>query len=453
MARGQPGHPELPSDEELNLLSRLPTEAQARIGLECTKAEAQFHGDAVRYLRSDHREDYDPGAVENNKYNLLGMCDRLTQRVLRSYFDEMKALPIHPRTIRRLLCYIQVNITIQVFREKWGEYFPPTPGECEGEFLEAAIRRQKYLINSYYAEALQIHEKRVSEYLKTGEEFRWPEPKRESAKPKAEPVELDESEIEIFGRLSPEACLRIDADTAEMWAAYTPIIERARGLKAQILTLCEIVEHQYDSYARECLEVISSVEEFELALRRDIPKVIVWKLEHEPWLTDEMRKEMLCGMPMFVLDMPGWKMASPDELEKAWHVGAIFGESLRNLFLRWRAEALRRAASGGLPKPNGVCDIKPAGEETVPAQAQSATDRNRNKVDQVAAERRALLQAYKTEGSRHGVRITDQMVAEEACPTWHDRTPVQRWKRNDPRCTKADDAKIRAVLLKKPHLK
>jgi hypothetical protein len=71
--------------------------------------------------------------------------------------------------------------------------------------------------------------------------------------------------------------------------------------------------------------------------------------------------------------------------------------------------------------------------------------------DPVAAERKALLEAYKSEGLRHGVRITDKMIAEAACRSWHERTPVQRWKRNDSRSTTADDAKIRAVLKKKSH--
>ena len=70
----------------------------------------------------------------------------------------------------------------------------------------------------------------------------------------------------------------------------------------------------------------------------------------------------------------------------------------------------------------------------------------------VAAQRKALLQAYNAECAKHGIRVTDRMIAAAARPTWHDRTPVQRWKRNDPRCTPGDDSAIRAVLKKKPHL-
>jgi hypothetical protein len=73
--------------------------------------------------------------------------------------------------------------------------------------------------------------------------------------------------------------------------------------------------------------------------------------------------------------------------------------------------------------------------------------------DPVKAERTALVLAYKDEGRQKRKKITDKMIAEAACRTWHDRTPIQRWKRNDKRSTSADDARIRKVLRDKPHLK
>jgi hypothetical protein len=71
----------------------------------------------------------------------MGMCDRLTQRALRSYFAELKLLPIPPGTIRRLLYYILANITIRLIREKWQDYIPPNPDESETGFLGAANRQ------------------------------------------------------------------------------------------------------------------------------------------------------------------------------------------------------------------------------------------------------------------------------------------------------------------------
>jgi hypothetical protein len=84
---------------------------------------------------------------------------------------------------------------------------------------------------------------------------------------------------------------------------------------------------------------------------------------------------------------------------------------------------------------------------TIPQEdAKSAT------TDSIATERNVLLMNYKREGKKSGIRITDLMVARAASPKWNERTPVQRWKRNDPRCTAGDDAKIRSVLKRKPHL-
>jgi len=71
-----------------------------------------------------------------------------------------------------------------------------------------------------------------------------------------------------------------------------------------------------------------------------------------------------------------------------------------------------------------------------------------------ADERRASLNSYKRlVRETNGKSVTDKMIAEAANPNWHDRTPVVRWKANDPRSTWADDQKIRRVLEEKPHLK
>ena len=71
--------------------------------------------------------------------------------------------------------------------------------------------------------------------------------------------------------------------------------------------------------------------------------------------------------------------------------------------------------------------------------------------DPVAADRAALLTAYKAKGRGKGVRITDEMVAKAANPgKWNDRTMVTWWKRNDQRCKPPNDRKIRAVLAKDP---
>lgn len=68
-----------------------------------------------------------------------------------------------------------------------------------------------------------------------------------------------------------------------------------------------------------------------------------------------------------------------------------------------------------------------------------------------SGERREMLRAYKEECRRNGVKVTDDMIAKAARPTWNDRTPIQRWVRNY-RTSAGDDVAIRKVLQKKPHL-
>lgn len=72
--------------------------------------------------------------------------------------------------------------------------------------------------------------------------------------------------------------------------------------------------------------------------------------------------------------------------------------------------------------------------------------------DEVRDERTRLLDAYKRQCIEAGVKVTDAMIAKAACPSWNHRTPVTRWKGNDPRCSSTHDSMIRAVFKSKPHL-
>jgi hypothetical protein len=77
-------------------------------------------------------------------------------------------------------------------------------------------------------------------------------------------------------------------------------------------------------------------------------------------------------------------------------------------------------------------------------------DAKKTTADETAWERRQLLDGYKRECESRGIKVTNAMIAKEA--GWSDRTPVQRWLRNDPKSSPAEDARIRRVLRKKPHL-
>jgi len=72
--------------------------------------------------------------------------------------------------------------------------------------------------------------------------------------------------------------------------------------------------------------------------------------------------------------------------------------------------------------------------------------------ESIATERKRLLAEYKNECRRAGVKVTDDMIAQAASPTWSERTQVTWWKRNDPSSKPAADHAIRRVLRNKPHL-
>jgi hypothetical protein len=105
----------------------------------------------------------------------------------------------------------------------------------------------------------------------------------------------------------------------------------------------------------------------------------------------------------------------------------------------WRARSLERLLEGS-------SDLQLQQANDAPADAIDHADRA------CASERQSALLKYKNECKSHGVRVTDLMIARAASPTWNDRTPITRWKSCDKRSTAAEDAKIRAVFKRKPHL-
>jgi len=67
-------------------------------------------------------------------------------------------------------------------------------------------------------------------------------------------------------------------------------------------------------------------------------------------------------------------------------------------------------------------------------------------------ERHARRDGYKSECKRHGVTVTDLMIAEAASSNWHSRTAIQKWLTCDPRYDGEPDRLIRSVFAKKPHI-
>jgi len=71
----------------------------------------------------------------------------------------------------------------------------------------------------------------------------------------------------------------------------------------------------------------------------------------------------------------------------------------------------------------------------------------------VITERRALRDAYKKECSNAGIKVTDEMIAQEASTRWHERSPIQKWAAGHPDYDGAPDEMIRRVFREKPHLR
>ena len=97
----------------------------------------------------------------------------------------------------------------------------------------------------------------------------------------------------------------------------------------------------------------------------------------------------------------------------------------------------------------------PGEAQPVESQGQPIADLSENarevQPDAVAAERTAVLAAFKTKARSQGIKVTDEMIAKAAKPEkWNTRTMVTRWKRNDPKCRPIHDRMIRAVLSRDP---
>jgi hypothetical protein len=108
-------------------------------------------------------------------------------------------------------------------------------------------------------------------------------------------------------------------------------------------------------------------------------------------------------------------------------------------------------ASPSLEKP-AHAEVPPDMEDSLDFVA--PTTAHRNDHQNLVAERRSALKAYKDECRSHGVKVTNPMIARAANPDWSERTPVEKWSAaKDSRYnTPAVDRKIRRVFTEKPHL-
>jgi len=172
----------------------------------------------------------------------------------------------------------------------------------------------------------------------------------------------------IIAKLPAEAFVRMEAETAAFLADYLPKLEREASKSGPVHDaelLRELVIHQFNLVARECLAVGGSVEEFEAELRSDIARFVLYGLSQHPWLAEPMRQELERGFALFVMGANPWVKIPAKDRASVWHVGAITGEALSHAALKLRAEGWKHAADGGFSKANQTGATEPIGDESI----------------------------------------------------------------------------------------
>ncbi len=171
----------------------------------------------------------------------------------------------------------------------------------------------------------------------------------------------------IIAKLPAEALVRMEADTAAFLADYLPKLEREANRSGPVHDaelLRELVIHQFNLVARECMAVCGSVAEFEAEVHSDIARFVLNGLSQYRWLADAMRKELETGFAHFVMLANPWAEIPEDERASVWHVGAITGEALTHAALKLRAEAWKHAAEGGFPETKQAGAVEPSMDES-----------------------------------------------------------------------------------------
>lgn len=256
----------------------------------------------------------------------------------------------------------------------------------------------------------------------------------------------------IIAKLPAETLVRMEAATAAFLADYLPKLEREANKGGPIHDaerLRELVIHQFNLVARECMAVCGSVQEFEAELRSDIAQFVRCGLSQYRWLADPMRKELDRGFALFVMGANPWAEIPEKDRASVWHVGAITGEALTHAALKLRAEAWTRAADGGFPEAKQAGAAEPSGNEPTRTETGPAV----NPPDGNGVDRRAAVNAYIEEVfSRTGKRITKTDIWKSA--RYKSRTEFERWERNDlEHPNRTANQRFSRILTEKPHLK
>lgn len=155
----------------------------------------------------------------------------------------------------------------------------------------------------------------------------------------------------IIGRISKQALLSMEAETATFRADYVPRVEREsdRDRITDVKLFRELVLHYFNLTAREVLKVCVSADEFESAMFNDVPRFVYYALDQLPFIAEPLKEEMSVGFSLYCMRANPWTKISDEDRDKIWHVGAITGEALTHAELKWHAEAAKLVAEGKLP--------------------------------------------------------------------------------------------------------
>jgi lambda repressor-like predicted transcriptional regulator len=152
----------------------------------------------------------------------------------------------------------------------------------------------------------------------------------------------------------------LEAERAAFMADYIPRVEREanRNPRKDAELFRDLALHHFNQTAREILNVCRSVEEYEEALINEIPRFVLFTLAQYPFLAEPLKEEMAQGFLFYCLRVNPWANIPEENPDKVWHVGAITGRALSHAGLRWRADALRRAAAGQLTNAESLGEME-----------------------------------------------------------------------------------------------
>jgi hypothetical protein len=179
-------------------------------------------------------------------------------------------------------------------------------------------------------------------------------------------IEAGAAPLPIIGKLPNEAIAKIEAASDAFMVNFMPKLEREAPTmqgkpNEQARLLRELVVHDFETAARECMALCASVGEFETALQEGIARFVRFRVKLYRWLGAAMRAELDIGFTFFAEGADPWAGMALTERDAKWRVGSITGEALSYAALKMKLtyEASERAAAGGRRKADQPRTTKP----------------------------------------------------------------------------------------------